>query len=139
MYDKQKGESMSIQHISYSTISKKHNQSIIAAIAYASRQKMYDEAEGKTKYPHTSKQDLLQTEVMLPPGTSKKFENAETLWNSLNNIEKDRIAKSIILPLPHELSKEDAIWMTKDFLNEKYLSKGFPVQVSFTMRIYTHI
>lgn len=131
MYDKQKGESMSIQHISYSTISKKHNQSIIAAIAYASRQKMYDEAEGKTKYPHTSKQDLLQTEVMLPPGTSKKFENAETLWNSLNNIEKDRIAKSIILPLPHELSKEDAIWMTKDFLNEKYVSKGFPVQVSF--------
>ena len=94
---------MSCPHLKHSVISKNAGGSVIASASYNERKSMFDEVEGKMKYPHTKADDHVFTKMLLPENAPESYLDTERIWNDLNKIEEDRIGYKLIIPFQQEL------------------------------------
>ena len=126
---------MAIPHFSFKGISKGHNQSVIASSSYMARKKMKDKLETdpnkRIKKSFSTSKDHYLTLMMLPSGAPVEYNNPETCWNDLHAIEKNREAVRFLLTPPKELTKEQAIELSKEWAYQEFVSKGLVVQLSF--------
>ena len=120
---------MACPHLKYSIINKSKGNSLIASAAYNQRQKIYDEAEHKMKYPHTKADDHVLTKMLLPDNAPKSYNDPSRIWNDLNNIEADKIGYKLIIPFQRELSFEQNLELAIELLNTEYVNKGHAVQI----------
>jgi hypothetical protein len=67
-------------------ISRGKNQSAVEKAAYQSDEKLYSERDHRTKY-YKSKEDIVYTEILLPPNAPPEFSDRNTLWNSVEAAE----------------------------------------------------
>src|SRR4051812_29913947 len=99
---------MAIYHYSLKTISRSTGRSSVAAAAYRSGEKLVDERTG-TIYDYTRRDGVLHAEVFLPDGQTVE---REALWNLAETAEKRKdakVAREIVVALPHELSQSDQL------------------------------
>ena len=137
---------MATQHYNYTNISANKNQNVIAASAYNSRVKKYDEAENEMKYPHANKRDHVgETIVMAPKGTSEEWYDPERLWNEAKKVDPVRQGKTLIIAIPHELiickkpGSTDikdydiriCVKMLKEHCQKEFVDKGHACQIDF--------
>lgn len=104
--------------------------SAVEQSSYISREKMYNEYDGKTYYPKYS-EDLVHTEVMLPENAPKEYENASVLWNSVEMIEKSsdaQLARTYKVELPNEWSYELATEVMRDYVKRNFVDLGMCAQ-----------
>lgn len=123
---------IAIYHFEAKIISRGTGRSVVAAAAYASCSRIYNDYDGVT-HDYTKKRGNLYSEVFLPSNTPPEWQDRSELWNAVEEAEKtkdSRLARELIVALPIELELEDWKSMLKDFIREECTYKGMCADVS---------
>ena len=102
---------MAIYHMQAKVVSRGSGRSAVAASAYMSCSRMYNDYDG-IQHDYTRKQGLIYQEVMLPPMAPLEWNDREQLWNAVEETEKtkdSRLAREFVVALPVELDKNSNI------------------------------
>ena len=106
-------------------VSRGSGRSAVAASAYMSCSRMYNDYDG-IQHDYTRKQGLIYQEVMLPSMAPLEWNDREQLWNAVEENEKtkdSRLAREFVVALPL-LSHSPLSWIkTAIFLFFKILFK----------------
>ena len=102
---------MAIYHMQAKVVSRGSGRSAVAASAYMSCSRMYNDYDG-IQHDYTRKHGLIYQEVMLPPMAPSEWNDREQLWNAVEETEKtkdSRLAREFVVALPVELNKDTQI------------------------------
>ena len=117
---------MAIYHLEAKMVSRGAGRSAVAASAYLSCSRLYNDYDG-IQHDYTKKQGLVWQEVFLPEYAPQEWKDREQLWNAVEEVEtaKDsRLAREFVVALPIELSREEQIELLQEFIQEQFLSDG---------------
>ena len=101
------------------------DQSPIAASAYQSGAKLFNEKDGETKN-YGRKERILAQGLMLGENFPRDWDR-ERLWNEVEKSERNKNAQLFRkweMALPKELSVEENIELTKKFIQENFVREG---------------
>ena len=117
---------MAIYHLEAKVISRGAGRSAVAASAYLSCSRLYNDYDG-IQHDYTRKQGLAWQQVFLPEYAPQEWQDREKLWNAVEEVEtaKDsRLAREFVVALPIELSREQQIELLQDFIREQFVADG---------------
>ena len=117
---------IAIYHMSAKVVSRGAGRSAVAASAYLSCSRMYNDYDG-VQHDYTRKHGLVYQEVFLPPMAPPEWKDREQLWNAVERAEKTkdgRLAREFVVALPIELSKEAQISFLRDFIQKNFVDMG---------------
>ena len=117
---------MAIYHLEAKVVSRGAGRSAVAASAYLSCSRLYNDYDG-IQHDYTKKQGLVWQEVFLPEYAPQEWQDREKLWNAVEEVEtaKDsRLAREFVVALPIELSREEQIELLQEFIQEQFLPDG---------------
>lgn len=117
---------MAIYHLEAKVVSRGAGRSAVAASAYLSCSRLYNDYDG-IQHDYTKKQGLVWQQVFLPEYAPQEWQGREKLWNAVEEVEtaKDsRLAREFVVALPIELSREQQIELLQDFIREQFVSDG---------------
>ena len=117
---------MAIYHLEAKVVSRGAGRSAVAASAYLSCSRLYNDYDG-IQHDYTKKQGLVWQQVFLPEYAPQEWQDREKLWNAVEEVEtaKDsRLAREFVVALPIELSREQQIKLLQDFIREQFVSDG---------------
>ena len=117
---------MAIYHLEAKVVSRGAGRSAVAASAYLSCSRLYNDYDG-IQHDYTKKQGLVWQEVFLPEYAPQEWKDREQLWNAVEEVEtaKDsRLAREFVVALPIELSREEQIELLQEFIQEQFLPDG---------------
>ncbi|MEG3089644.1 Ti-type conjugative transfer relaxase TraA [Sphingomonas sp. PB4P5] len=117
---------MAIYHFSAKIISRGSGSSALAAAAYRSASRLYDNRLDR-HHDFSNKAGVVHSEVILPDGAPDAWSDREQLWNDVEAVEKRmdaQLAREIEFAIPRELSKEDGIALARDFVRDEFVDHG---------------
>ena len=117
---------MAIYHLEAKVVSRGTGRSAVAASAYLSCSRLYNDYDG-IQHDYTKKQGLVWQEVFLPAMAPPEWKDREQLWNAVEEVEtsKDsRLAREFVVALPIELNRENQIELLQEFIREQFVSDG---------------
>ena len=117
---------MAIYHLEAKVVSRGAGRSAVAASAYLSCSRLYNDYDG-IQHDYTKKQGLVWQEVFLPAMAPPEWKDRELLWNAVEEVEtaKDsRLAREFVVALPIELNREEQITLLQEFIREQFVSDG---------------
>ncbi|WP_367606733.1 MobA/MobL family protein [Legionella sp. W05-934-2] len=117
-------------HVSIHSRSKGH--SAVAAAAYRSGVKLYDDRIGQV-YDFSHRDDVKHSEILLPEGGHDLFLDRDHLWNEVERSEtrcNSQLCKDFVLALPRELDIVQQIELARRFANTHFVSNGLPADVA---------
>lgn len=117
---------MAIYHLEAKVVSRGAGRSAVAASAYLSCSRLYNDYDG-IQHDYTKKQGLVWQKVFLPEYAPQEWQNREQLWNAVEEVEtaKDsRLAREFVVALPIELNCEEQIELLQEFIREQFVSDG---------------
>lgn len=117
---------MAIYHLEAKVVSRGAGRSAVAASAYLSCSRLYNDYDG-IQHDYTKKQGLVWQQVFLPEYAPQEWKDREQLWNAVEEVEtaKDsRLAREFVVALPIELSREQQIELLQTFIQEQFVSDG---------------
>ena len=117
---------MAIYHLEAKMVSRGAGRSAVAASAYLSCSRLYNDYDG-IQHDYTKKQGLVWQEVFLPAMAPPEWKDREQLWNAVEEVEtsKDsRLAREFVVALPIELNRENQIELLQEFIREQFVSDG---------------
>lgn len=117
---------MAAYRFSAKPIQRSAGQSAVASAAYRAGEKLYDQRADKTQ-DYTRRKGVLHSEIMLPKNAPEELADRETLWNAVEEIERRKdaqLAREIQMNLPHELDDETRREMTREFIQQEFVSRG---------------
>lgn len=123
---------MAIYHCTCKIISRGQGRSAVGAAAYRSGKKLYNEYDG-IEHDYTKKGGVVYSEIMLCKNAPKEYQDRQTLWNAVEQIEKSskaQLAREYEVALPVELSREEQIKLVRDFAKENFVDNGMCVDFS---------
>jgi ATP-dependent exoDNAse (exonuclease V) alpha subunit len=124
---------MAIFHLSAKVISRGKGQSAIAAAAYRSGERLFDEQAEQQKYYPSREERIVFTDIMAPKDAPEWAHDRNALWNQAERAEKRKdaqLAREIEVALPHELEDQQREWLVKDFAREAFVRKGYAVDIA---------
>ena len=124
---RKRGErTMAIYHLEAKVVSRGAGRSAVAASAYLSCSRLYNDYDG-IQHDYTKKQGLVWQEVFLPEYAPQEWQDREKLWNAVEEVEtaKDsRLAREFVVALPIELNREEQIELLQEFIREQFVADG---------------
>ena len=117
---------MAIYHMEAKVVSRGSGRSAVAASAYMSCSRMYNDYDG-IQHDYTRKHGLIYQEVMLPPMAPPEWKDREQLWNAVEAAEKakdSRLAREFVVALPIELDTDSNISLLRDFIQKNFVALG---------------
>jgi Ti-type conjugative transfer relaxase TraA len=117
---------MAIYHFSAKVISRGGGSSAVAAAAYRSAGRLYDERLDR-HHDFSNKTGVVHSEVMLPEGAPEEWRDRGKLWNEVEAVEvrKDaQLAREIEFAIPREMSQADGIELARDFVQKEFVDRG---------------
>ena len=124
---KERGEEdRAIYHLEAKVVSRGAGRSAVAASAYLSCARLYNDYDG-IQHDYTKKQGLVWQKVFLPTMAPPEWKDRERLWNAVEEVEtaKDsRLAREFVVALPIELNREEQIELLQEFIREQFVSDG---------------
>ena len=117
---------MAIYHLEAKVVSRGAGRSAVAASAYLSCSRLYNDYDG-IQHDYTRKQGLVWQQVFLPEYAPQEWKDREQLWNAVEEVEtaKDsRLAREFVVALPIELNREQQIELLQEFIREQFVSNG---------------
>lgn len=105
-------------------------RSAVAAAAYRSGERLYDDAQGK--WFQFDKPDVVHTEILAPDGAPAWVVDRQTLWNLVERAEKRmdaQLAREVEITLPRELNRDDQIALVQRFVRERFVSQGMVADI----------
>lgn len=130
---------MAIFHLSAKPISRGKGQSVIAAAAYRSGERLTDERDGSVKHYKARSERIVFEGIFAPADAPDWARSREQLWNAVEeresrgqgvNPKTARLARELEISLPHEMTDEQREWLIKDFVREQFVRKGYAVDVA---------
>lgn len=117
---------MAIYHFSAKVIARSAGRSAVAAAAYRSASRLYDE---RTERPcdYTRKSGVLHSEIMAPAHAPDRWQDRQALWNEVEWGEKRKdaqLAREIEFALPREMHSDDAIELARSFVQREFVARG---------------
>ena len=112
---------MAIYHLEAKVVSRGAGRSAVAASAYLSCSRLYNDYDG-IQHDYTKKQGLVWQKVFLPEYAQQEWQDREKLWNAVEEVEtaKDsRLAREFVVALPIELSREEQVELLQEFIREQ--------------------
>lgn len=122
---------MAIYHLSSKIISRGKGQSATASAAYRSGDKLYSEYYGESNF--YVREVKPETFILKPDNAPEWCLNREKLWNEVEKIEKYKtaqLAREFNIALPIELSKEEQLELTKEYVQTNFVNKGMVADVA---------
>lgn len=123
---------MAIYHMESKIISRGTGRSVVAASAYMSCSRLYNDYDG-VQHDYTKKQGLVWQQIFLPPQAPQEWHDREQLWNAVEVAEKtkdSRLAREIIVALPVELNLEEQIALTGAYVSLQFVADGMCADVA---------
>lgn len=120
---------MSDYHFSVEQISRGKGQSSVASAAYRSGEQLFSEYYGEYS-DYTKKTGVILSEIMLPENAPAEFSDRQTLWNSVEGVEKNKkaqLAYSFDFSLQNEFTMEENIEIARKYIRENFVAKGMIV------------
>lgn len=117
---------MAIYHLEAKVISRGCGRSAVAASAYMSCSRMYNDYDG-IQHDYTRKLGLIHQEVLLPPTAPSEWADREKLWNAVEGSEKtkdSRLAREFVAALPIELNKDTWLDLLYQFIQKEFVDIG---------------
>ena len=117
---------MAIYHLEAKVISRGVGRSAVAASAYISCSRIYNDYDG-IQHDYTRKQGLVYEQVLLPPQAPTEWKDRSILWNAVEETEKtkdSRLARVFVVALPTELTKEENISLLTEYVQENFVNDG---------------
>ena len=117
---------MAIYHMEAKVVSRGSGRSAVAASAYMSCSRMYNDYDG-IQHDYTRKHGLIYQEVMLPPMAPPEWKDREQLWNAVEAAEKtkdSRLAREFVVALLIELDTDSNISLLRDFIQKNFVALG---------------
>ena len=117
---------MAIYHLEAKVVSRGAGRSAVAASAYLSSSRLYNDYDG-IQHDYTKKQGLVWQEVFLSEYAPQEWQDREKLWNAVEEVETakgSRLAREFVVALPIELNREQQIELLQDFIREQFVSDG---------------
>jgi hypothetical protein len=113
-------------------ISRSDGRSAVAAAAYRAGDRLTD-TRLESVYDYTRKGGVVHSEIMAPETAPGWVHDRETLWNEVEAAEKRKdaqVAREVQLSLPAELSAEQRLALTREFVQENFVAKGMVADVA---------
>lgn len=123
---------MAIYHLESKIVSRGMGRSVVAASAYMSCSRLYNDYDG-IQHDYTRKQGLIWQDVFLPPQAPQEWRDREQLWNAVEAAEKtkdSRLAREIIVALPVELEPDEQIALTSAYISQQFVADGMCADVA---------
>ena len=123
---------MAIYHMESKIVSRGMGRSVVAASAYMSCSRMYNDYDG-IQHDYTKKQGLVWQQVFLPAQAPQEWHDREQLWNAVEAAEKtkdSRLAREIIVALPVELEHDEQIALTSAYISQQFAADGMCADVA---------
>ena len=117
---------MAIYHLEAKVVSRGTGRSAVAASAYLSCSRLYNDYDG-IQHDYTKKQGLVWQEVFLPEYAPQEWQDREKLWNAVEEVETatdSRLAREFVVALPIELKCDEQIELLQEFIREQFVSDG---------------
>ena len=112
-------------------ISRGNGRSAVAAAAYMSCGRIYNDYDG-VQHDYTRKQGLIWQQVFLPEYAPAKWQDRAVLWNAVEENEKtkdSRLAREFVVALPIELKPAEWQALLSEFIQEQFVSDGMCADV----------
>ncbi|MFR5890928.1 MAG: MobQ family relaxase [Bacilli bacterium] len=123
---------IAIYHFEAKMISRGTGRSVVAAAAYASCSKIYNDYDGMM-HDYTRKHGCVYSEIFLPSNAPPEWRDRTELWNAVEAAEKakdSRLARELIVALPVEIGLDEWKAILKDFISKQCVNKGMCADVS---------
>ena len=123
---------MAIYHLEAKVVSRGAGRSAVAASAYLSCSRLYNDYDG-IQHDYTKKQGLLWQQVFLPEYALQEWQDREKLWNAVEEVEtaKDsRLAREFVVALPIELTPAQWQELLTDFIQNNFVADGMCADVA---------
>jgi hypothetical protein len=117
---------LAIYHCSIKIISRGRGKSAVAAAAYRAAETITNDYDGVT-HDYTSKRGIIHTEIMLPVHAPNDYYDRAVLWNAVEKVERSKraqLAREIQLALPLELTREQNIALTREYMQRHFVDAG---------------
>ena len=117
---------MAIYHLEAKVISRGVGRSAVAASAYMSCSRIYNDCDG-IQHDYTRKQGLVYEQILLPPQEPPEWKDRSVLWNAVEETEKtkdSRLAREFVVALPTELSKGENISLLTEYVQSNFVDDG---------------
>ncbi len=101
-------------------------QSAVEKASYISRSVLVSEYDGQTYRPKYH-EDLVHSEITLPPNAPKEYADRATLWNAVELSEKEQksqLTRMLKASLPNDWSYELAEQVVKEYVQRNFVDKG---------------
>ncbi len=123
---------MAIAFAQVSIHSRSKGHSAVAAAAYRSGTRLYDDRIGRS-YDFSKKNDVVFSEIILPDGANVAFLDRSYLWNEIERAENrsnSQLCKDFVLALPRELTLVQQVELAKRFARTHFVEKGIPADIA---------
>lgn len=123
---------IAIYHLEAKIISRGEVRSAVAAAAYMSCDKIYNDYDG-VQHDYTKKQGLVCEHVFLPHNAPPEWSDRAVLWNAVEEVEKSkdsRLAREFVVALPVELKKAEWVKLLSEFIKDNFVSDGMCADVA---------
>src|ERR1039458_9758945 len=125
---------MALYHLSMKPISRASGRSSVASAAYRAAERLENERDGIV-HDFSQRSGVEHAEIVIPAGADAEWgKKRSALWNAAEASEKRkdaRVAREIEVSLPHELSGEQRLALTREFAQG--LADRYGVAVDFAI------
>lgn len=120
---------MAIFYFRTSIVRAGHGKSAVASAAYQAAEKLRSESLGQL-FSYTNKEEVIHSEILLPPNAPKEYSDRQTLWNAVEasqNRSNSRYARQFVIAVPNEWDNSEAISLCREYLQHAFVEKGIIV------------
>lgn len=123
---------MALARLEMKVIGRSRGKSATGAAAYRSASRLTDARSGMV-HDYRRRAGVLHREIALPDGSFPALADRETLWNRVEAAEtrKDaRVARELVLALPHELEHDERVALVQGFVAENITARGLVADIA---------
>ena len=123
---------MALYHFHVTQIKRSEGRTAVASAAYRAGEKLHNLWDGET-HDYTKKGGVILSEIMLPEYAPKRFFDRSTLWNEVEQVEKNynaQLAYSFDMALQNEFSLEENIELAREFVQKYFVSDGMIADIA---------
>ena len=117
---------MALYHFHVGQIKRSAGRSAVECAAYRAGERLYSEYYGLVS-DYTRKGGVIHTEILLPPHVPREYADRQTLWNAVEEAERNRnaqLAYSFDIALQNEFTLDENITLARKFLLDNFVSRG---------------
>ncbi|MBU8855367.1 MobA/MobL family protein [Bacillus sp. FJAT-26377] len=119
-------------HFSLNIISRKDGRSTVAAAAYRSDEKLYDERNGRS-FQFKKHEEQPESFILAPSHAPEWVNDREKLWNEVEKVEKrwtSQLSREIVIALPNDLNNEQQRDLIESYIKSQFVEKGMVADVN---------